>query len=47
MCDVSFLQVITKLSQMLDRQREKLEKMRAFTHWRLKHAEAKEEVNSG
>uniref|UniRef100_A0A3Q3XDT1 Centrosomal protein POC5 n=1 Tax=Mola mola TaxID=94237 RepID=A0A3Q3XDT1_MOLML len=37
-------EVITKLSQMLDRQREKLEKMRAFTHWRLKHAEAKEEA---
>lgn len=38
-------QVIGNLSQVLDRQKEKLEKMRTFTHWRLKHAEAKEEVS--
>lgn len=37
-------QVIGNLSQVLDRQKEKLEKMRAFTHWRLQHIEAKEEV---
>lgn len=38
------LQVIMNLSQVLDKQKEKLEKMRAFTKWRLQHAEAKEEV---
>lgn len=38
-------QVIVNLSQVLDKQKEKLEKMRAFTQWRLKHTEAKEEVN--
>uniref|UniRef100_A0A3B4GVL4 Centrosomal protein POC5 n=1 Tax=Pundamilia nyererei TaxID=303518 RepID=A0A3B4GVL4_9CICH len=37
-------QVIGNLSQVLDRQKEKLEKMRAFTHWRLQHIEAKEEA---
>lgn len=37
-------QVILNLSKVLDRQKEKLEKMRAFTHWRLQHTEAKEEV---
>lgn len=40
------LQVIVNLSQVLDKQKEKLEKMRAFTQWRIKHTEAKEEVNS-
>lgn len=44
LCDVSF-QVIANLSQVLDRQNEKIEKMRTFTHWRIKHTEAKEEVN--
>ncbi|XP_051279635.1 centrosomal protein POC5 isoform X1 [Dicentrarchus labrax] len=39
-------EVILNLSQVLDRQKEKLEKMRAFTHWRLKHTEAKEEVHA-
>lgn len=39
-----FPQVIKNLSNVLDRQKEKLEKMRAFTQWRLKHTEAKEEV---
>ncbi|XP_068594844.1 centrosomal protein POC5 [Brachionichthys hirsutus] len=37
-------EVIRNLSQVLDRQKEKLEKMRTFTHWRLKHTEAKEEA---
>lgn len=43
LCDVSF-QVIANLSQVLDRQKEKIEKMRTFTHWRVKHTEVKEEV---
>lgn len=37
-------EVIKNLSNVLDRQKEKLEKMRAFTQWRLKHTEAKEEA---
>uniref|UniRef100_A0A673C1Z0 Centrosomal protein POC5 n=1 Tax=Sphaeramia orbicularis TaxID=375764 RepID=A0A673C1Z0_9TELE len=37
-------EVISNLSQVLDRQKQKLEKMRAFTQWRLQHTEAKEEV---
>ncbi|XP_028312867.1 centrosomal protein POC5 isoform X2 [Gouania willdenowi] len=37
-------EVIANLSQVLDRQKEKLEKMRAFTHWRLQHAAIKEEA---
>ncbi|XP_056141619.1 centrosomal protein POC5 [Lampris incognitus] len=37
-------EVIAKLSKALDRQREKFEMMRAFTHWRLEHSEAKEEA---
>lgn len=37
-------EVIANLSQVLERQKEKLEKMRAFTHWRLQHTEAKEEA---
>lgn len=41
--DVSF-QVIANLSQVLDRQKEKIEKMRIFAHWRVKHTEVKEEV---
>ncbi|KAK5871360.1 hypothetical protein PBY51_004245 [Eleginops maclovinus] len=39
-------QVITNLSRALDRQKEKHEKMKAFTHWRLKLAEAKEEAHA-
>ncbi|XP_060893988.1 centrosomal protein POC5 isoform X3 [Labrus mixtus] len=39
-------EVIVNLSQVLDRQKERLEKMRAFTHWRLQHAEAKEEAHA-
>ncbi|XP_060927979.1 centrosomal protein POC5 [Limanda limanda] len=37
-------EVIGNLSQVLDRQKEKLEKMGAFTHWRLRHNEAKGEA---
>ncbi|XP_034728427.1 centrosomal protein POC5 isoform X2 [Etheostoma cragini] len=39
-------EVIVNLSQVLDRQKEKLEQMRAFTHWRLQHAAAKEEAHA-
>ncbi|XP_026198083.1 centrosomal protein POC5 [Anabas testudineus] len=39
-------EVIVNLSQVLDRQKEKLEKMRAFTHWRLQHIDAKEEAHA-
>ncbi|XP_031164572.1 centrosomal protein POC5 isoform X1 [Sander lucioperca] len=39
-------EVIVNLSQVLDRQKEKLEKMRAFTHWRLQHTAAKEEAHA-
>nr|XP_020449946.1 centrosomal protein POC5 isoform X2 [Monopterus albus] len=39
-------EVIANLSQVLERQKEKLEKMRAFTHWRLQHTEAKEEAHA-
>ncbi|XP_042277837.1 centrosomal protein POC5 [Thunnus maccoyii] len=39
-------EVIVNLSQVLDRQKEKLEKMRTFTHWRLQHSEAKEEAHA-
>ncbi|KAM9360085.1 centrosomal protein POC5 [Symphorus nematophorus] len=39
-------EVIANLSQVLDRQKEKIEKMKAFTHWRLQHTEAKEEAQA-
>ncbi|XP_059192546.1 centrosomal protein POC5 [Centropristis striata] len=39
-------EVIVNLSQVLDRQKEKLEKMKAFTRWRLQHTEAKEEAHA-
>ncbi|XP_034026009.1 centrosomal protein POC5 isoform X2 [Thalassophryne amazonica] len=39
-------ELIENLNQVLDRQNEKLEKMRAYTHWRLKHTEAKEEAHA-
>ncbi|XP_026178405.1 centrosomal protein POC5 [Mastacembelus armatus] len=39
-------EVIVNLSRVLDRQKQKLEKMRAFTHWRLQHTEAKEEAHA-
>ncbi|XP_029959926.1 centrosomal protein POC5 isoform X2 [Salarias fasciatus] len=39
-------EVIGNLCHVLERQKEKLEKMRAFTHWRLQHAEAKEEAHA-
>uniref|UniRef100_A0A8C2WT28 Centrosomal protein POC5 n=1 Tax=Cyclopterus lumpus TaxID=8103 RepID=A0A8C2WT28_CYCLU len=34
-------EVILNLSQVLDRQKEKHEKMRVFTHWRIQHTEAR------
>ncbi|KAL3063109.1 hypothetical protein OYC64_002818 [Pagothenia borchgrevinki] len=39
-------EVIANLSQVLERQKEKHEKMRAFTHWRLKLTEAKEKAHA-
>ncbi|XP_029916350.1 centrosomal protein POC5 isoform X2 [Myripristis murdjan] len=39
-------EVIVNLSQVLDRQKEKVEKMRVLTQWRLQHAEAKEEAHA-
>lgn len=36
--------MIVNLSQAVDRQRERLELMRTFTHWRLQHSEAREQV---
>ncbi|XP_072244170.1 centrosomal protein POC5 [Leuresthes tenuis] len=39
-------EVIANLSKVLQRQKENLEKMRAFTHWRLKHIDAKEEARA-
>jgi hypothetical protein len=38
--------VIVNLSQAVDRQRERLELMRTFTHWRLQHSEAREQVRN-
>ncbi|CAB1322082.1 unnamed protein product [Coregonus sp. 'balchen'] len=40
-------EVIVNLSQTVDRQRERLELMRTFTHWRLQHSEARKEVREG
>ncbi|KAI3371924.1 hypothetical protein L3Q82_006797 [Scortum barcoo] len=39
-------EVILNLTQVLDRQKEKLEKMKVFTRWRLQHTEAKEEARA-
>ncbi|XP_067377951.1 centrosomal protein POC5 isoform X2 [Channa argus] len=39
-------EVIMNLSRVLNKQKDKLEKMRAFTHWRLQHAAAKEEAHA-
>ncbi|XP_029017327.1 centrosomal protein POC5 isoform X2 [Betta splendens] len=39
-------EVIMNLSQVLERQREKLDKMKAFTHWRLQLTEAREEAHA-
>ncbi|XP_037337431.1 centrosomal protein POC5 isoform X2 [Pungitius pungitius] len=39
-------EVIMNLSKVLDRNKEKHEKMRAFTHWRIQHCEAKEEARA-
>ncbi|KAI4875481.1 hypothetical protein NFI96_030042 [Prochilodus magdalenae] len=40
-------EVIVNLTQAIDRQRERLELMRSFTQWRIKHCAAKEEAQSG
>ncbi|XP_051529546.1 centrosomal protein POC5-like isoform X1 [Myxocyprinus asiaticus] len=40
-------EVIMNLSRAVDRQREKLELMRSFTHWRLQHSAAREEAQGG
>ncbi|XP_074494300.1 centrosomal protein POC5 isoform X1 [Sebastes fasciatus] len=39
-------EVIGNMSHVLDRQKEKHEKMKAFTRWRLQHTEAKEEAHA-
>ncbi|KAL0979276.1 hypothetical protein UPYG_G00183100 [Umbra pygmaea] len=39
-------EVIVNLSQAVDRQRERLDLMRSFTHWRLQHSRAREEAHS-
>ncbi|CAL8346605.1 unnamed protein product [Lota lota] len=39
-------EVIMNLSKALDRQKEKLEAMRAFTTWRIQHSQAKEEAHA-
>ncbi|KAM6964845.1 centrosomal protein POC5 [Aplochiton taeniatus] len=39
-------EVIMNLSQAVDRQRERLELMRTFTHWRLQHSGAKDEAHA-
>nr|XP_033785200.1 centrosomal protein POC5 [Geotrypetes seraphini] len=37
-------EVITNLTQALERQKERTELMRTFTHWRLEHADARQEA---
>ncbi|XP_008279676.1 centrosomal protein POC5 [Stegastes partitus] len=39
-------EVIANLSHVVERQKEKLEKMKTFTHWRLQHTEAREETHA-
>ncbi|XP_068461314.1 centrosomal protein POC5 isoform X1 [Clinocottus analis] len=39
-------EVIVNLSQVLDRQKEKHEKMKVLTQWRIQHIEAKEEARA-
>ncbi|XP_041856623.1 centrosomal protein POC5 isoform X2 [Melanotaenia boesemani] len=39
-------EVIVNLNQVLDRQKQNIEKMRAFTKWRLMHIETKEEAHA-
>ncbi|XP_010874776.3 centrosomal protein POC5 isoform X1 [Esox lucius] len=39
-------EVIVNLSHVVDRQRERLELMKNFTHWRLQHSEAREKAHS-
>ncbi|XP_076016010.1 centrosomal protein POC5 isoform X2 [Genypterus blacodes] len=37
-------EMVVNLSKVLDRQKDRLEKMRAFSHWRIQHTEVKEEA---
>ncbi|XP_061413973.1 centrosomal protein POC5 isoform X3 [Lethenteron reissneri] len=37
-------QVISNLTNGLQKEKEKMEKLRAFTHWRLRHADEQQEV---
>nr|XP_057926043.1 centrosomal protein POC5 [Doryrhamphus excisus]XP_057926044.1 centrosomal protein POC5 [Doryrhamphus excisus]XP_057926045.1 centrosomal protein POC5 [Doryrhamphus excisus]XP_057926046.1 centrosomal protein POC5 [Doryrhamphus excisus]XP_057926047.1 centrosomal protein POC5 [Doryrhamphus excisus] len=39
-------EVIRNLSLVLDRQKNKLDKLKVFTHWRLQYLEAKEEAHA-
>ncbi|KAJ3603840.1 hypothetical protein NHX12_028581 [Muraenolepis orangiensis] len=39
-------EVIMNLTKALDRQKEKMEVMRTFTTWRIRHSQAKEEVHA-
>lgn len=39
-----FLQVITNLTQALEKQKERVELMRKFTLWRIQHVKNKQEV---
>ncbi|KAJ8005729.1 hypothetical protein DPEC_G00120930 [Dallia pectoralis] len=39
-------EVIVNLSHAVDKQRERMELMKNFTHWRLQHSEAREETYS-
>ncbi|CAL8296877.1 unnamed protein product [Gadus morhua 'NCC'] len=39
-------EVIKNLSKALDRQKEKMEAMRAFTTWRIQHSQVKEEAHA-
>lgn len=39
-----FLQVITNMTEALERKKEKIELMRKFTLWRIQQIKAKQEV---
>ncbi|XP_077457436.1 uncharacterized protein poc5 isoform X2 [Stigmatopora argus] len=39
-------EMISNLNMAMDKQRQKLEKMRVFTHWRIQYIEAKEEAQA-
>ncbi|XP_057687246.1 centrosomal protein POC5 [Corythoichthys intestinalis] len=39
-------EMISNLSAVMDRQRQKIDKMRTFTHWRIQYIEAKEDAQS-